>query len=79
MSHPPTVSPDLVAKLVLNPLRNAKDQMIFAGKTINGVMDTYSRLGDDESAEQMASCIYLLADAVQIVNSIVQQIEAEAP
>lgn len=74
----PTASADLVAKLVLNPLKNAKDRLIFGGKTLNGVMHTYEQLGDKEGAESMASCIYQLADSVQILNALIQKLEAEA-
>lgn len=74
----PTVSQDLVAKLVLNPLRNAKDRLIFGGKTLNGVMHVYEQLGNEERAEVMGSCIYQLADCVQIIGALIATLEAEA-
>lgn len=78
MSEAPTASPDLVAKLVLNPLRNSKDRLVFGSKTLHGVMGFYQRIGDEEGAEQMASLIYQLADSVQILTALIQNIEAEA-
>lgn len=73
-----TASPDLVAKLLLNPMKNAKDRFIFGNKTLSGVMDVYTRLGDEEGAELMASLIYELADCIQRLASVIQKIEAEA-
>lgn len=77
MSNPPTVSSDTLAVLVLNPLRNGRSSLIDAGKTINGVMDLYTRLGDEASAAAVAEWLYDLADIVQRISVRIEQIGAE--
>lgn len=72
------VSPDTVAVLVLNPLRNGRSSMIDAGKTLNGVLELYTRLGDVAAANAMGETLQDMADIVQRLNVLIERIGAEA-
>lgn len=77
MSNPPTVSSDTLASLVLNPLRNGRSSLINAGKTLNGVLDLYTRLGDVAAANAMAETLQDLADIKLRLDFLIERIGAE--
>lgn len=77
MNNPPTVSNDILVKLLLNPLRNSRSSLIDSGKVLNGVMDLYRRLGDEASANQIAETLQDLADTKQRLDVLIELIGSE--
>lgn len=77
MNNSPTVSNDILVKLVLNPLRNGRSSLIDSGKVLNGVMDLYRRLGDEASANQIAETLQDLADIKQRLDVLIELIGSE--